>query len=425
MTTLLALTVGGSCVPIVTAIQDHEPDLVCFFATAGPRGSRMTVDGTGKPCGRDPDREPSIVAQLDLLPDRYRIVELEEPDDLAYIYTRCYDVLRELAVEHPQAHYIADYTGGTKSMSVGLALAALESGWSFSLVKGMRTDLVQVANGTEMASLVNAWEVRARQRMEEARRLFNAFAYASAGELLEDLVRQNPLSPRLDRTIRSWVTYCRGFDAWDRFDHTWAAQLLSSVPGHGISWPFLKALTGQIRTSGYEPVLDLVLNAERRAGRGRFDDAVARLYRAIELLAQIRLQARTPSLDSSDLDVARLPEALQAKYERLRPDDTPAGEKAKIQLGLVKDYVLLQDLGDPLGSVYASLEGRLRHALTKRNHSILAHGLTPLTKEDYQMVWDVAKVLLTEGLAALGVDWQACQFPLLMPEGLAFREESS
>ncbi|MDB9309098.1 hypothetical protein PN471_10700 [Aphanizomenon sp. CS-733/32] len=40
---------------------------------------------------------------------------------------------------------------------------------------------------------------------------------------------------------------------------------------------------------GYEIVQDLILNAERRATQQRYDDAVGRLYRALELLAQIRL----------------------------------------------------------------------------------------------------------------------------------------
>lgn len=423
MSTVLSLTVGGSCAPIITAIRDYAPGLVCFIATSGLRGSRVTVDGPGKPCGRPPDQEPSIVAQLGLTPDQYRVIELDDPDDLANIYAVCRATLRQLAAEYPHARLIADYTGGSKSMGVGLALAALEAGWQLSLVKGMRTDLVQVADGTEMAGLVNTWEVHVRQRMEEARHLFNSYAYASAGELLESLARQSPLPPELEPIIRTWVTYCRGFDAWDRFDHFRAVQLLSTVPGQGIPWRFLKALAGQVRASGYQPVLDLVLNADRRASRGRFDDAVARLYRAIELLAQTRLARRDPPLDSSDLDLDRLPETIQPRYLGMREIGALEGEEPKVRLGLVEDYVLLRELGDPLGEVYASLENRLRHAITKRNRSIMAHGVTPLTGNDYEMMRGVTHTLLTEGLAALGVHLDAPQFPALTPEGLVPRQE--
>ena len=44
------------------------------------------------------------------------------------------------------------------------------------------------------------------------------------------------------------------------------------------------------KSSGYEKVGDLLRNAERRAAQSRFDDAVARLYRALELFAQLRLR---------------------------------------------------------------------------------------------------------------------------------------
>lgn len=40
------------------------------------------------------------------------------------------------------------------------------------------------------------------------------------------------------------------------------------------------------QTPGRATLLELWANAERRAGQGRYDDAVGRLYRAVELRAQ-------------------------------------------------------------------------------------------------------------------------------------------
>ena len=51
MPTLLAVTVGGACTPIVTAIRDYSADHVCFIASAGPKGSLAAVQGEGDPCG--------------------------------------------------------------------------------------------------------------------------------------------------------------------------------------------------------------------------------------------------------------------------------------------------------------------------------------------------------------------------------------
>ncbi len=416
MKTVLALTVGGSCAPVVAAVRAYEPTLTCFIATKGPKGSRMTVDGNGKPCrqrvGEQEEENPSIVAQTGLRPEQYRVVEVEDPDDLPNLYGVCVKALRELRDQHPDARHIADYTGGSKSMSVALALAALECGWELSLVRGQRPDLVKVANGTEMAGLINAAEVRARQRLEEARRLFNARAYASAREILEGIPRAAPVSRELEGEIRQWVAICRGLDAWDRFDHPRAFNILQTVQSQIVpQWRFLKRILGQDRASGYEMVGDLIRNAERRASRGRYDDAVARLYRAVELLAQLRLQNEY-GLDTSNLRVEALPEGLRPRYRERLELQAASSRDGVIRLGLWEAYALLVELDDPLGKVFQKHEKRLRDALLQRNRSILAHGLSPIGEEDYRRIHEIVTGMIQEGLRALGVPEEAPQFPV-------------
>ncbi len=404
MSTLLVITVGGSCAPVITAVRGYAPDFVCFFASAGPHGSRVMVDGQGHPCTSN---GANIITQTGLRPEQFEIVDLAEPDSLPDCYAAMRAALARLATDRPGWRLVADYTSGTKTMSVALSLAALEAGWQLSLVRGTRTDLVKVLNGSEMAALVNAWEVRADQQINEARRLFNAHAYAAAGALLESLARTGPLSYELQRSVTRWVGLCRAFDAWDRFDHARAHQLLEPYQSRTVpQWRFLKALMGWERATGYEPILDLMRNAERRAARGRYDDAVARLYRALEMLAQTRLGERTPSLTTGDLDVSLLPDGLRKKYEALRdPSD------GKIKLGLRQDYELLAELDDPLGRVYRQHENALLNVLSRRNNSILAHGKIPLTKGDYQEAAQLIETMVRQGLGELGVRWQAPQFP--------------
>jgi hypothetical protein len=52
---ILVATVGGSCAPIVNAVQMDSYDHVFFVCSTGSRGSEMAVNGEGKPCkeGRD------------------------------------------------------------------------------------------------------------------------------------------------------------------------------------------------------------------------------------------------------------------------------------------------------------------------------------------------------------------------------------
>jgi hypothetical protein len=348
------------------------------------------------------------VQQTGLKRDQYSIVELTDPDSLNLGYAEIKARLIEAAAARGDWRKIADYTGGTKTMTAALVLAAIELGWELSLVKGARTDLVQVVPGTEIAGLVNTWEVRARQQAALAQNLFNSHAYASAGATLESLLQLGPLSLPAQRSLRTWVGLCRGFDAWDRFDHQRAAHLLRPYQSQIVpQWIFLKQLTGGMAGSGYEAVSDLLLNAERRASRGRFDDAVARLYRALEMLAQLRLASREPPLSTSRLEVEKLPAGLRAVYRR-RASQDQAGE---IRLGLLEAYRLLQLLGDPLGAVFAAEQAQLLAVLEKRNHSILAHGLQPVNREAYLEVSALVESFIDGAFAAIKVARAGVQFP--------------
>lgn len=362
------------------------------------------VDGQGKPCfAEDKTPLPNILEQTGLPLDKYAFIELDDPDTLHLCYQKIRDGLNKHTVERADWRKIADYTGGTKTMTAALIVVALELGWELSVVRGNRTDLLKVRDGTEMASLVNTWEVRARQQLEQAEALFNQYAYSSAGQLVENLVRAAPLSAELQKEIQRMVTLSRGFDAWDRFDHARAAQILAPYQAEIVpQWKFLKILTGQSKGTGYEPVFDLVRNAERRAARGRYDDAVARLYRALEMLAQIRLKQREPSLDSSDLKLDLLPENIRQAY---------ANRQGKIKLGLLEDYDLLNALEDPLGKSFASERKKILAALEKRNTSILAHGAQPCDEDVYNEMHSETLRLLEQGLNALRVKVDSPQFP--------------
>ena len=122
----------------------------------------------------------------------------------------------------------------------------------------------------------------------------------------------------------------------------------------------------------------MLLNADRRAAQGRYDDAVGRLYRALELLVQVRL-LKAYGLETGDLDLAKLP-------AHLRSDFHPHGDR-KIQIALRRSYDLLSHLDDdPIGQLYQQQKGKIIGALEIRNDSLFAHGFQPITDKDYQIV---------------------------------------
>ncbi|WP_129678158.1 TIGR02710 family CRISPR-associated CARF protein [Candidatus Chloroploca sp. Khr17] len=416
MPTILLVTVGGSSAPVVGAIAAYQPDYVAFIASKDqpdpPRsGSYVTVDGPGEPCDVRPEQKcphcktviaprqskASLVAQAGLAPGRYEVVQVE-PDDLNDAYGTLRTVFADLRQRFPQDDLVADYTGGTKTMSAALMLAALERGdCSLSLMTGQRSDLQRVDDGTELATAVDARSWRVQRSLALAEELFDRFDYAAAQRSLEGVVRDVGLTPLLRASVQRRVQLCRGFDTWDRFDHAGAFTLLQSfAQALGPTWQALLALTGRGKTTGFAPVFDLLQNAERRAAAShhRFDDAVARLYRAIELLAQVQLERRH-ELRSGDLDVAKLPEALRPTYEMRR-------HEGKVRLGLQDSYALLVALNDPLGVAFTRVQGPLANALLSRNQSILAHGLTPITEREYRSLAEHVETLLMVA-AELGV----------------------
>jgi CRISPR-associated protein (TIGR02710 family) len=159
----------------------------------------------------------------------------------------------------------------------------------------------------------------------------------------------------------------------------------------------------------YEIVQDLLLNAERRATQERYDDAVGRLYRAIELLAQIRL-LKSHSIKTGNVETQQLPESLREEYEKMRSPVT-----GKIQLALRNSYELLSKLpGDSLGKLYLENANKIINALETRNNSLFAHGFQPITRSDYQNVSNVIVNFIQSGIAAVippQSRYQALQLP--------------
>jgi len=148
---------------------------------------------------------------------------------------------------------------------------------------------------------------------------------------------------------------------------------------------------------GYEVVEDLLLNADRRASQKRYDDAVGRLYRAIELLEQMRLFKHYGIL-TGDMDISKLPDHLQPEYEARKANNS----KKKIQLALFQSYDLLSKLdNDPLGELFLTYKDRITNSLEIRNYSLFAHGFQPISESSYRAFNQVIGEFTRKGIAAV------------------------
>lgn len=136
MKTILFVTVGGSHQPIVTAIKESQPDFVVFFcsgtnpATQRP-GSELQITGVGHCIKADfkPESKPSlpnIPTQAGLKKEQCEISIVQE-DNLQRCCQKMSETIQTIASQYPDAHLVADYTGGTKTMTAALAMVAVNT----------------------------------------------------------------------------------------------------------------------------------------------------------------------------------------------------------------------------------------------------------------------------------------------------------
>ncbi|GIV10289.1 MAG: TIGR02710 family CRISPR-associated protein [Fimbriimonadales bacterium] len=396
--TVLLLTVGGSCEPVVNAIRQTNPTFVYFICSSGPKGSEVVVDGAGKPCKeRDKEDQPSIVQQNHLTPDQYEKVLLDDPDDLDSCFERIDSLSQQINQRFPNARVIANYTGGSKTMSVALAIVACQKQWDLQVNRGVRVDLVKVRAGTDAPARVQNIKILLNQYRQQARFCLDRYDYAGAELLLAQALQLN-LSSGDQESLNKLRNYCKAFEHWDRFDYATAADLLESLRGKlaGKYLPALRKLRMEtLSESGYWRVYDLLMNAERRAAQKRYDDAVARLYRAMEMLAQTRL-TQAHQIDASDVDINRLPEHLREQYANRTVESN-----GKVQLALTRSYTLLSELGDSVGTLYKQKESQVLDAIRKRNYSYLAHGTEPIGETVYNTVRDALTEFIEQAIQAV------------------------
>ncbi|MBW8269023.1 TIGR02710 family CRISPR-associated CARF protein [Caldovatus aquaticus] len=382
MSLVLIASVGGSPNPIASAIAAKRPEHVIFLAT----------EASGAQPG-SAEQIPDILtkAQRPQQPHEILIVPPDEPEA---IFLALRERLERLRAEQPRAQLLFDYTGGTKTMTGALFQAAIATpGAQVQFMLGRRENLDRVKDGTERpVRIATDWLIaeRTEARLREAWSTHD-YATAAAGfaQLADDLGADEKAPPEARARLADLAAVSRAFDLWDRFRHAEAAADLRALAARRPALgPFAEQAQACARSMPAR-LLDLWRNAERCAARGRYDDAVARLYRLTEWIAQWWL-AHRHKIDPDKVD-----------WSRITPQEVARaglGEQAgkKTLSGLMQAWKLIA-AKEPEGPVARFLaarfphrdpektgEGLLRDVLDLRNRSILAHGERPLGEGEWE-----------------------------------------
>lgn len=392
--TLLICTVGGSPEPIVAALKQWRPVRVRFVHTPGTKGNVAEIVPKAREEG------------VDLDAGRYDLLELPDEQD----FTSCVEHLRGLtdevrawAARGDDCQVVVDITGGTKCMTAAMAIQASHWPCLFSYVGGKertKDGVGIVVSGSEIVRHAqNPWDALGHQAVDDFVVLFDQYAYLAAANVAAGTMRRVS-RPDRKRELSSLEQLAKALDAWDRFDHTTSRNLLENVSksandlraalgptrGDRVLAGAAQLVThlgqlGQTQAPSRHHVLDLLANAKRRKDEGRFDDAVARLYRAIEAIAQVALKEGHGVASTEKVPLEMVPESLISLWAARENDGVVA-------LGLQDAYALLAALGDPVGQKFqdAGLSGT-KSPLVARNRSILAHGFERVTDAVFDKLW--------------------------------------
>lgn len=350
------------------------PNHVIFFASEKSKETIKYIEALFKK-----DNDEFIMGE------DYQIVSIEAIDD----FNTCFETFESKIWKFDtditkEYQIIMDYTSGTKTMSAAMACCGMFYNKDLISISGDRS-MGEVSAGTEIINYQNLYKIYDKFLLMRIRNNFNANRFMPCIDSLDNIV---------DLSIHkeSLLNLCKSYYSWDNVDFENAYKYLIKVDFNHREFIELKAKlkknlnalgiivnSKSVNLKNCYILASLINNSKRKAAEYKYDDAIARLYRSFELIAQIKLAKY--NLKSSDIDIKILLEKNISEdfinyLEKMRED-------GKIRIGLTADFLLLNELGDELGKYYMEHENKIKDLTQKRNNSILAHGLESQSKEDF------------------------------------------
>ena len=364
----VGLTPPGSATDVVEAIiADIKP----------MRPTRVAVIATHN----SEDNARRVIKGLKLKAADSIIRLIESPQSLDEAYRATNEVLVELIeqVDVAPRDIMLHYTAGTKVMSAGAVLAALNFGirsMRYLYSPGRQQESIPV--DTELAAVLIDREVHLAMRFLEELR------FRAARDVLERIDKE-PLGERDRQRLDLLNGLALAYSEWDTFRLSDFVRRYTPLHEPSAAFPELlrfrlqdrhfeamKALVAELEATPYPLglLLDLVNNVYRRLAERRPDDAMIRLHRAAEMYAQ-GLLLKEFQIRTDDLDIRKVPPRSRTAFEAERRIDD-----ATIKLGMRRSFDLLGILGHQVGLAFREREP-LQKALLERRNLMLAHGTSP------------------------------------------------
>ena len=380
----LILTTGFSPEPLILTITALEPEKVFFLYT------------------KDSERYLNrIVEESSLLPAQIDRAVIDRSDGLD-VYEKVKDKWAEWSFDR----MAIDITGGTKVMVSGVAVAGaflknvdllyVDSKFGWILKKSY-------PSSERIVRLGNPFDVFGDLEEKEGIQLFRGYNYAACERVFGKL---SGLS-RDPRQFKYELVLSQGYGAWDLFDFSKAYskinEAIKTAKRYGIRYgvkldeqlEILKILRKSPGTDFFSLikdnnfanhlVVDIFCNVERRFEQGRYDDAIIRLYRILELLAQHRLACR--GIDTGNVSIKE--PKVKADFEDITEKIHGAKRGISEKIGLLDAYILLFILKDEL--IDETDVEELKERISVRNVLLIEHRDKLGTEKNYTKFRDYVR----------------------------------
>lgn len=377
----MLITVGtGATVEdgIVFSIRQQNPTKLCFIYS---KNSEKTVKKVLLMLGKT--RDECILKCFD---------EVNDVEILYEEYSKYIDEFVEMGYDLDEI--VADYTSGTKSMSAALVNAAIVKGIKqLCYVNGHRDEQGRVVSGTERLTSLIPSLIFTEQRIHLFKKLFNHYQYEAALQIFED----SHIHPKFRKICQFYAELARAYSEWDGFLFNDAFHRLSTldkelVQQEGLETKYTEHLQflqnllesqslsnstkdDSLMAIGEYDAIDLFSNTFRRMEEGKYDDALSRLYRLVEMLAQIEyckiFKKGFPK--TGYIEISAFPKNF--------PFARNIGSNKFYQPNRSELFDLLKQKGSTRAKKYLEVQDDFENLLKLRNHSRLAHGQQPIPKE--------------------------------------------
>src|SRR5690606_16612774 len=238
--------------------------------------------------------------------------------------------------------------------------------------------------GTERQYPLSTSSIISKQTIEEAVKYFNKGMFSTVIQMLSSSL----IHPEHKITSETIIKLGKFFDYWDKFDFKQAFEIIKNINEDSLKELKLSGKLKKLRDNILHHLIqgelnlykvdDLLFNAGRRAAEGKFDDAVARIYRAVEMLGQIEFQKEF-NCTTSKIIIENFEEYLVDSIKKLCPEN----ERGERQSGLFQTFKILSFASNRYGKLFMDNFSEIRKLMDSRNFSILAHGINPVSEKTF------------------------------------------